>query len=125
MGKLSLIAALVLIGLGLAASVQPAAAASMATCQSEKVLNENGVFVDKIQLYRDTIAMRLRREGYNVSSVEPWGGCVRETDAVRSSDLPDLPAPASVKPLTHDPSLPGGEGVRVQVPLTFGFLMYG
>jgi hypothetical protein len=77
MGKLSLIAAVVLSGLSVAGSIQPAAAASMATCQSEKVLNDNGVFVDKIQLYRDTIAMRLRREGYNVSSVEPWGGCVR------------------------------------------------
>ena len=55
----------------------PAAAASVATCQKDTVLGPDGVYIDRVQAFADTIAMELRQQGYNVESVEPWGGCVK------------------------------------------------
>jgi len=63
-------------GLGGAA---PALAASVASCQQEKVLGPNGIWVDKIQVFHNEIAMELRQRGYNVDRVEPWSGCVKAT----------------------------------------------
>ena len=78
MSKISLITAMVIVGLGASgASILPAAAQNIAACQSEKVLNGNGVYVDRVQVFAGSIATLLRQQGYNVSSVEPWGGCVR------------------------------------------------
>ena len=78
MPKLTLVAALTaLVVLGIAAMPLPAAAASTATCQSEKVLGPNGRWVDVIDLNADGIAMELRQRGYAVESVQGWGGCVK------------------------------------------------
>ena len=55
----------------------PDSAASVASCQKQTVLAPNGVRIDRIQVFAETIAMQLRQRGYNVSSVEPWGGCVK------------------------------------------------
>lgn len=62
---------------GAAVAVAPAAAASVASCQTEKVLGPRGVLVDRIDLFKDTIAMQLRQRGYDVESVQGWGGCIK------------------------------------------------
>ncbi|HVW93267.1 MAG TPA: hypothetical protein VHB74_11755 [Devosia sp.] len=55
----------------------PARAASVASCQSEKVRGPNGLWIDRVEVFAQQYAMRLRQLGYNVERVEPWGGCVR------------------------------------------------
>ncbi len=78
MNKISLIAAMIVIGFGaVATATAPVLAAGVGSCQSEKIRNADGVFVDKVQIFANSIKMTLRQQGYNVSSVEPWGGCVR------------------------------------------------
>lgn len=60
-----------------ASLVPTASAASVASCQSQKVLGPNGLWIDRVQVYAQQYAMRLRQLGYDVERVEPWGGCVR------------------------------------------------
>jgi hypothetical protein len=78
MTRLSLIK---LAALGVATAIAglslPAAAQSVAECQRQTVIGDRGIFVDRIDAFSDTIAMQLRQRGYDVESVEPWGGCVR------------------------------------------------
>jgi hypothetical protein len=73
------IAMLLVLGAAGIGGVAPAAAASVASCQQEKVLGPNGIWVDKIQVFHNEIAMELRQRGYNVDRVEPWSGCVKAT----------------------------------------------
>ena len=72
-------AAVLVLGMASLGVVAPATAASVASCQQEKVLGPNGVWVDRIQVFHNEIAMELRQRGYNVDRVEPWGGCVKAT----------------------------------------------
>lgn len=69
-------AALVLATVPMLASL-PAQAESVASCRTERVLGPNGFYIDPIVLNADTIALQLRENGYNVDSVESWGGCVK------------------------------------------------
>jgi len=95
-------AALILAAaLGVAGVTVPAFAASVATCQSEEVLGPNGHLIDIIEANADSIAMALRQRGYNVESVQGWGGCVKAfiTDPDGGSHMeffdPDTLAPLS------------------------------
>jgi len=73
------LAALLVLGAASLGGAAPALAASVASCQQEKVLGPNGIWVDKIQVFHNEIAMELRQRGYNVDRVEPWSGCVKAT----------------------------------------------
>jgi hypothetical protein len=75
--RLTRIAMLLALAAGCAGASLPAAAASVANCNDEKVIGPDGTYIDKVQAFADTIAIELRQQGYNVESVEPWGGCVR------------------------------------------------
>lgn len=63
-----------LMGLGTTA---PATAASVASCMSQKILGADGLWHEKVEVFADSIAIALRRQGYDVERVEPWAGCVR------------------------------------------------
>jgi hypothetical protein len=84
--------------LGLSA---PALAGSVASCQSTKVLGPNGVLIDSIDANADGIAMELRQMGYNVESVQGWGGCVKAfiTDPGGGSHMAFFD-PDTLEPLT-------------------------
>lgn len=77
MSRFPLLIAAAFAAIGAAAFALPATAASVASCQSDKVIGPNGIPVDRIQLFADTYAIRLRQLGYDVERVEPWGGCVK------------------------------------------------
>jgi hypothetical protein len=68
---------LAILAVGLAATVAPAAAASVASCRSDMVLGPNGKLVSSVDLRAESIAMALRQQGYDVDSVEDWGGCAK------------------------------------------------
>lgn len=70
---------LLVLGVAFLGAVAPAAAANVASCHEETVLGPNGVYVNKIQVFHNEIAMELRQRGYNVDRVEPWGGCIKAT----------------------------------------------
>lgn len=65
------------IGLVVLGSALPASAAGVGSCMSEKILGSDGLYHEKVELFANTIAMQLRQQGYNVESVQPWGGCVK------------------------------------------------
>ena len=60
-------------------SVTPAAADSIASCRGEMFRLPNGRLVDRIDHFADNYVILLRQRGYNVESVEGWGGCVKAT----------------------------------------------
>lgn len=98
--KWSLPALVLLAALGVAA---PALAAGVASCQSTKVLGPNGVYIDSIDANADGIAMELRQMGYDVESVQGWGGCVKAfiTDPNGGSHMAFFD-PDTLQPLTTD-----------------------
>ncbi len=73
------VAAFLVLGAASLGSAMPATAASVASCQQERVLGPNGVWIDRVQVFHGEIAMELRQRGYNVDRVEPWGGCIKAT----------------------------------------------
>lgn len=77
MVKSSLAVLALAAALAVAGMTAPALAASVATCQSEKVLGPKGVLIDRIDANADGYAMELRHRGYRVESVQGWGGCVK------------------------------------------------
>jgi hypothetical protein len=80
----------------------PATAASVASCQTDMVLGPRGVLVDRVDLNKEIIAMQLRQRGYNVESVQGWGGCVKAfiTDPGGGSHMAFFD-PDTLEPLTY------------------------
>lgn len=70
-------AAIVALVAGFVALALPASAAGVSSCRSEKVLGPRGVLVERVDLFATTIAQQLRQRGYDVDSVQSWGGCVK------------------------------------------------
>jgi hypothetical protein len=77
MRRLTLAAGAFALGIVLSGGLQPAVAAGVASCMDEQVLGADGLYHEKVAVFADTIMMTLRQQGYDVESVEPWGGCVR------------------------------------------------
>ena len=77
MRMLNTTAAIVALVAGTVALALPASAAGVSTCRSEKVLGPRGVLIERVDLFADSIAQQLRQRGYNVESVQSWGGCVK------------------------------------------------
>ena len=99
--KWSLPALALFAALGVTGMAAPALAAGVASCQSTKVLGPNGVFIDSIDANADGIAMELRQMGYDVESVQGWGGCVKAfiTDPGGGSHMAFFD-PDTLQPLT-------------------------
>lgn len=101
MVKFSFAALILAAVLGVGGVTVPAFAASVATCQSEKVLGPNRVLIDRVDANAEGYAMELRQRGYRVESVQGWGGCVKAfiTDPDGGSHMeffdPDTLAPLS------------------------------
>jgi hypothetical protein len=74
---LAALAAIGMMGALVGASTLPANAASIASCHEDKIELSNGGRVSRIDLFADEIAMELRQRGYDVESVQDWGGCIR------------------------------------------------
>src|ERR1700704_4895232 len=72
MVKLSFVALALAASLGVAGMTAPAFAASVASCQSEKVLGPNRKWIDRVDANAVGIAMELRQRGYRVESVQGW-----------------------------------------------------
>ncbi len=77
MTRLSRCAVLALTLLAIVPASLPALADSVASCRRETVIGPDGIRIDRVQAFADTIALQLRQRGYDVDYVEPWGGCVR------------------------------------------------
>lgn len=63
--------------LGLALGSGGVQAESRASCNDQLVMDSTGSFTDTVTTNAPAIVMRLREKGVNVTSVEPWNGCVR------------------------------------------------
>ncbi len=77
MRMFTITAAVVALVAGTVALALPASAAGVSSCRSEKMLNSRGVLVERVDLFAKTIAIQLRQRGYDVDTVQSWGGCVK------------------------------------------------
>ena len=85
MTKISTLAIVSMIGLGLAAAVSPASAATIASCQDSVYTppsDSNGVAQSQIDQESASIIAGLRQQGVQVQDISDWGGCVK-ADVVR------------------------------------------
>jgi len=73
------------VGVGLAASVAPASAATIAECR-DSVTNSGssgaGEYTSDIDARSGSIVQALKAKGVNVQDISDWGGCVK-ADVVR------------------------------------------
>jgi acetylglutamate kinase len=53
------------------------ASAAVISCDSGRILDQNGRYVSRVQAFSAEITQELRRQGINASSVEDWNGCIR------------------------------------------------
>jgi len=83
-------------------AASPASAESVASCRGEMTYTPDGRLVDAIDYNADTYAILLRQRGYNVESIEGWGGCVKATisDAGGRSHF-EFFDPDTLEPLTR------------------------
>jgi len=72
-------AALLVLGMAFLGIAAPAAAASVASCQQEKVLGLTASGSTESRCFTTKSPWKLRQRGYNVDRVEPWSGCVKAT----------------------------------------------
>lgn len=80
MTRISLLAVAALSTIGLAASLSPASAATIASCRDDRVvtgLPGVGDNVSQIDSNSQAIIAALRAKGTDVQSISDWGGCVR------------------------------------------------
>jgi hypothetical protein len=79
-----------------------AGAASGASWPNDRGLGPRGGVVARIDHNKEIIAMQLRQRGYNVESVQGWGGCVKAfiTDPGGGSHMAFFD-PDTLEPLTY------------------------
>ena len=79
---LPLLAAVSLVGFGLASTVAPSFAASIASCEDDVTINPSptagsGTYTQYIDANSGNILAALKDKGINATDITDWGGCVK------------------------------------------------